>query len=293
MGLATYLPSAQFSIMATSIMLAGGLIWAADYYTSPHAPAALAPAPSTTTTQGMDWKAALANIQGESVLPEPPSAEAIANLLAAAESPNVTDSVGRTLLVNLGEAKAQGLGSDVPTQEKIVANALAKIEPSQEVTLYSTSNLTIVPDSPETLRAYGNSFVTTVERYPGASLDNTLVTIGEAIDSNTQAKLAPLATIGAAYHNIAESLALLPVPQTLVPLHLQIVNNYARIAATYPDLQATLTDPLRGIGGLKLYQSLTQETGRLFINIAQAFEKNGILFSENEPGVAWSLIVAP
>jgi hypothetical protein len=50
---------------------------------------------------------------------------------------------------------------------------------------------------------------------------------------------------------------------------------------------------LRGLAGLKLFQSLTEETGRLFINIAQAFNKNGILFTEGEPGKAWALLIAP
>src|SRR3989344_6662168 len=126
MGIVSYLPSAQFSLTLTSVLLAGGLIWAADYYTSPAGPPTIAPVqvPSAITAQGLDWKAALANIQGEPTLPTPPSAEVVANLLSASETPNVTETIGRTILVNLGEEKAQGLGSDTPTQERIVENAL-------------------------------------------------------------------------------------------------------------------------------------------------------------------------
>ncbi|MDZ4225915.1 MAG: hypothetical protein U1C66_00290, partial [Patescibacteria group bacterium] len=205
---------------------------------------------------------------------------------------NVTASVGRSLLVNLGEAKVQGLGSDIPTQEQIVASALAQIDASQEITLYTTANLTLVDDSPQTLTTYGNSVVVVLEQYPGASVEKVLLAVGNATDSGKSSYLAELAGIATAYKNIARELGSLPVPKTLSPLHLQVVNNFAKIAAACADMQVVLTDPLRGLAGLKVYQSLTEETARLFINIAQALDKNGILFSEDEPGYAWSLLVA-
>src|SRR3989344_6334853 len=156
MGIGSYIPSAQFSLILTSVLLAGGFIWAADYYTSPKNPSAMGPAPTPAayTTQGLDWRAALATIQGEPTLPTPPSADVVANLLAASETPNVTETIGRTILVNLGEAKSQGLGSDTPTQERIVSSALAKIDSSQNTTLYTTADLTTVSGSPQTLTAY-------------------------------------------------------------------------------------------------------------------------------------------
>jgi len=295
MGLASYLPSQQFSVILSSVLLAGGLIWAADYYTSPAKPPTIAPAqtPSAITTNGLDWKAALSAIEGEPVLPEPPSEETVANLLAASETSNITTSIGRSILVNLGEAKAQGLGSDIPTQERIVEGALEKIEAGQGATLYTNTNLALVADSAETLKLYGNTVVTILNSHPEASFDNTLLTVGEAVDTGSSAKLASLGAIAAGYKSIVSELLAVSVPQTLAPLHLQVVNNFSRIVASYADMQVTLTDPLRGVGGLKLYQNLTDETGRLFINIAQALQRNGILFNENEPGAAWNLLVAP
>jgi len=295
MGIASYLPSPQFSLILTSVLCAGGLIWAADYYTSPQAPPTItsAPTPSALTTGGLDWKAALATIQGESALPEPPSEEAVANLRALAEGPNTTAAVGRAILVNLGEAKAQGLGSDIPTQERIVASALAKLDTSQDVTLYTSADLTLVTENPETLASYGNRVAITLGQHSQASVESVLLAVGNATDSGDPSHLEVLTAVAAAYKSIAVELAGLATPQTLSPLHLQAVNNFVRIAAACEDMQVVLTDPLRGLAGLKEYQSLTQETGRLFISIAQALNKDGILFSEGEPGYAWSLLVAP
>lgn len=295
MGPTSYLPSAQFSLILTSIMLAGGLIWAADYYTSPGGPPVVAPVqtPSALTTEGLDWKAALAAIQGESTLPEPPSEEVVAKLLAAAESPNTTASVGRAILVNLGEAKAQGLGSDTPTQERIVENALSKISATSQAKLYTVAELALVADNPQTLAAYGNGVITLLERYPEASVETVLLAIGNTIDLGEASHLAAISGAARAYQGIARELSLLAVPKTLSPLHLQIINNFARIAAACEDMLTVLNDPLRGLAGLKSYQRLTEETARLFISVAQSFKGNGILFNEGEPGVAWSLLVAP
>lgn len=293
MGLASYLPSAQFSVTVTSIMLAGGLIWAADYYTSPPGPANISPTqtPSAITSQGLDWKAALDAIQGESTLPTPPSEEVVANLLAASETSNITETIGRTILVNLGEAKSQGLGSDIPTQERIVENALTKIGASAQVTLYTANDLTTVSSDPQTLNAYGNGVITILEQHPSASVEAALIAVGNATDSGDPSYVNELATIAAAYKSIARELAALPVPSTLGPLHLQIANNFARIGAACADMQTVFTDPLRGLAALRTFQSLTEETNRLFINIAQVLDKNGILFSEGEPGHAWSLLI--
>ena len=295
MGISSYLPSAQFSVILTSVLLAGGLIWAADYYTSPRAAPTIVPAqtPSAVTADGLDWKAALTAIQGENTLPSPPSKEAVAGLLAASQTSNVTDSVARGLLINLGEAKVQGLGSDIPTQERIVAEALAKLKPGQEAELYTITNLATVADTPQTLRAYGNAVIEVLNNHPKAVLEDTLLAVGNAVDLNDPSQLKSLDDIEAAYRGIASDLVVLVVPQTLSPLHLQVVNNLVLIATTHTDMRAVLTDPLRGLAALKLFQSLTGETGRLFINIAQALDKNGILFSEEEPGYAWNLLVAP
>lgn len=291
MGVASYLPSPQFSLVLSSVVIAGGLIWAADAYTSPATAPTVAPVQTSSaiTSQGLDWKAALAAIQGENVLPEPPSEASVATLLAASETPNVTATLGRTVLVTLGEAKAQGLGSDIPTQERIVAEALAKVESSQKLNLYVAGDLTTAQDTPELVTAYGNGVATILTRHPEASYEAVLLAIGD-IEGGGETKLAQTA---AAYKTAARELSAMVVPQTLAPLHLQVVNNLARIGAACEDLTDVLSDPVKGLVALQNFQSLSEETGRLFINIAQAFDKNGILFSENEPGAAWNLLVGP
>lgn len=127
--------------------------------------------------------------------------------------------------------------------------------------------------------------------HPTASARNTLIAIGQATDNNDPSYLASFKDMGKEYKAISSDLAKITVPQTLAPVHLQIVNNYSQIADTYPSMQAVIDDPLRGLAALQLYQSLTQETARLLTSIAEQFSKNGILFNKDEPGNTWSLLV--
>lgn len=293
MSIVSYLPSAQFSIIVSSILVSGGLVLAADYITSPAEP----PSVSASPTQGgvdTKWQETLRAIQEQNPLgglPPAPNPTAVAELLEAAQTPNITNTVARTLLINLSEAKSQGLGSDIPTQEALVANALSQIEQERGAPAYVSGDLTLSSETAAAHKTYGNGIMTILNLHPKASYMDTILAVGDAIDTSKGTKLGELTTIQAEYRAVARELAALPVPPTFVPLHLQVINDFARIAETYNDMKVVLEDPLRGLVGLQLYESLTNELGRVFINIAQAFSKNGILFSTEEPGSTWALLL--
>jgi hypothetical protein len=53
-----------------------------------------------------------------------------------------------------------------------------------------------------------------------------------------------------------------------------------------------VNDPLRGLQGLQVYQSAAGISVKVFTNIAQALNKNGILFKKDEPGAAWAALLS-
>jgi hypothetical protein len=124
-----------------------------------------------------------------------------------------------------------------------------------------------------------------------ASYFDTLLAVGYATDLGDESKLEPLLGIGQAYKGLVGELALISVPQTLTPLHLQILNNLSGISNLYADMATILKDPLRGLAAFELYESLTEETSRVFTNIGQQLSSSGILFNESEPGYAWSSFI--
>jgi len=293
MSIASYLPSSQFSVTVASIAAAGGLIIGAQYITRPQNPSAeLYAAPEARSTS--DWEAALAQVQATvPSLPEVPNQDTVSALLQAAKSDNLTDTVARTLLVNLSNASSQGLGADIPTQDKIVAMAAQAAAPPQAKKIYSQSDLVLTDNTPQTQKDYGNAVMVVLGRYTGATSQAVLLAVSKATDNNDPAELKALVRIQAEYEGLVEDLASVAVPKTIAPMHVQALNSLGTVAASVEDLQKILNDPLRGLQALKQYQSKLGEVGRVFTSIAEALSKNGILFNKDEPGSAWAVFTSP
>ena len=238
-----------------------------------------------------NWGAVLEDIQAQDpsyTLPEAPTESSIAAFLDAAESPNLTDTVGRTLLVNLSAAKSQGLGDDLPTQDQILAQATAQLPTKSSAKKYFENNLNIVEPSKDTLRSYGNAVVTALIEHPDIEPQRTYITIGMTTDTGDTSYLQSLAGIRREYDALVADLLSIPVPRTFVPLHLQMVNALAYAATTYADMALLPSDPLRALAALQLFQSQSDEVGRVFTTLAQAFSNNAIIFTKDEPGHAWN-----
>jgi hypothetical protein len=291
-----FLPSAQFALIVGSIAASGGLVLAAQYFTGapkiPSSTLAPAPAPTDLATVDPNWEQTLLAIQGPTTSLTPPASTTVATLLDAAKSTNVTTTVAQSLLVNLFDAKSQGLGSDIPTQDQLVAQAAAQIQQDKSAPAYQASDLTPSDQTPIALKAYGNAVMAAMAAHPKANYNDTLFALGYTTDSGDPAQIAKLASIQKEYRALAHDLALIPGPPTMMPLHLQIVNDLSYVADTYTSLEAAHDDPLKAIGGLQTYQSLIDETTRVFINIAQILKQNGILFNKDEPGAAWTSLLS-
>lgn len=297
MSVRKYLPSTQFSVMCLSLALSIGLVFAADQITKPK-PASLAVAdvPSTPTSGGKDWESTLYAIQAQnssSLLPEAPDQSVVDGLRQAAQTANVTDSVGKTLLVNLTNANTQGLGADIPTQNQLIASALQQIKSgaTANTKTYTPDDLVVVADTTASLRAYGIAVERVLATHPNASIGKTLVILGNYING-TSNQLAQLAAIQKEYALLAKDLANTSVPQSLTPFHLQMVVGYEQMAETYPNMQSMADDPLRGLAGLQQYNSLKDTQQTVFINIAQILNKDGILFSKDGPGALWTALLS-
>src|SRR5262249_2890777 len=155
-----YLPSKQFSLIAVSLFLSAGLVFAADYVTGPSSHNSLfvdMQANAQKPAAAGSWQDALAAGQDNSglSLPPVPDQNTVDALLQAAQSNNLTQSISRSLLVNLVSAKGQGLGSDIPTQNELVAQALAQVPASADKKTYYAEDLTLSDNSSASLHAYG------------------------------------------------------------------------------------------------------------------------------------------
>lgn len=283
-----YLPSAKLITIVVSLALAGGLVTAAQYVTRKPGLGSIATAP-TNPAPTEAWQQTLEEIQLEAGITAPvPAPQAVVDeLLAAAKSTNLTTSIGRTLLVNLSSAGASGLGSDIPTQDAIIEAAAAQVGADIAAT-FTAADVIKVAQTKESLYLYGNQLITTLLIYPDAEAGAVAYAFGEALDYQDKVKLAPVRRAADAYRATAEALMQLPVPDTLAPLHVQIANRLAAMGRAAGEMATVLEDPLRGLGGLQVFQSSGEEVARLLTTIAKWFDNGGILFTKDDPGAAWS-----
>jgi len=289
-----YLPSRQFSLIAISLLLSTVLVFAADRITTPSASGSLT---VDTKTQAAaptgNWQDSLAAVQDSSGISLPPASDQneVEALLQAAQSNNLTDSISRSLFVNLVNAKSQGLGGDIPTQEQIVTQALSQVPASTGVKTYTAADLTVIDNSPASLRAYGNAVMRILIDNSNNEYAKTMVVIDAATTQNDASQLELLKTIRKTYVRIGSELVEVPAPKMLAPFHLQLVNDYANMVTAYDGMQNLIGDPLGGVAAIQQYRTLTQDAGQMFINIAQTFDKNDIIFDKNEPGATWAILL--
>ena len=289
----SYLPSAQFTLIVGALLVALGLVYVAQRLT---APPSLGIITQTTTPSNTDnWQADLYAVQGQNAstsIPQPVNPAAVAQALKEAQTSNLTDSVGRTLLIDLTNAKSQGLGDDTPTQQAILADATSQISHNPSI-VYTSSDLHIVSDSATTRRAYGNQVMLIFLEHSSASSVQIMAAIAQATDNNDPSPLQTLPGIQKQYKAIVQNLLTTPVPQTLSPLHLLMVNDLENMTETISGMEVVLNDPVRGSVSVQQFNSLLSEENRVFTNIAQALQKDGILFNKNEPGSTWSVFLSP
>jgi hypothetical protein len=251
-----YLPSPKFLVLVGSFFLASGLVFAANAVTGGNSRMSVVSiAPSSADDAQTSWEASLYNIQaqnGSSTVPDPIDPATIDQLNAAVDNGNLTESVGKSLLINLTNAKQQGLGDDTPTQTSIINQAVDQIN-STKVSTYTMSDIHVVPDSAASQRAYGNQLMATFKAYPGADSYATLVAIGYATDNGDKTQIPKLVAIQKQYDALTRALVAVPVPQSLAPLHLLIVNDFRNMTSTYTDITQIFSDPLRSLAAIQKY----------------------------------------
>lgn len=295
MSVRKYLPSAQFATIVGALAISGGLVIAAQYVTNrPTGPTSLTTA--SDAPQQQDWQKTLDEIQASSgvTLPNAPDQATVDKLVAGVQSSNLTNSVARSLLIKLTDAKAQGLGDDIPTQNQLIADATASLQQQQQAstTVYNQSDLATVAQTKDSLRNYGNEVMRVFAAHDQAKTQPVLLAAGQAVDYNDNKYLSTLPAIQADYLALARDLAATPVPSTLVPLHLEVVNDLAAMGSAVGDMRSLVSDPLRGLMGLQSFESAGNEATRVLTTIADTFSKSGILFNKDEPGASWSAFVS-
>jgi len=292
MNIRPYLPSARFAVLAVALLIGIGLVSGAAWITNPRQSGVQLQNTggngAIATFSDSDWQEAFASSTAFQ------TAATIQNqaekLMEASRTNNLTDSIGRSLLINAAALQGQGLGDN---QDQIVSSALAQWKNAQAVSsTYAVADLSTIQDSQAALHAYGNAIALVLTEHAQATYGNTMLPVSLAVDNNDPKTLSKLSAIAGEYRALAKDIAAIPVPKLLVDIELQIANNYMQMAAACLGMQTVLSDPARGLAALQNYASLFNQTEQLFIQMTEKLQSSRILFGSDEPGSVWAKLYA-
>ncbi len=179
------------------------------------------------------------------------------------------------------EGKIQNGGT--PDIQGLVSNAVTAIEKNTESKRHSRLELSIIPDTTEDMRAYGNKIVQiTNDRSTRSEPEMNIV--GRALETNNPKLLEDLKPIRDGYQNIINDTLLVPVPESLVQQHLDLLNAYEAIHTDIEAMLVSFSDPLYSLARVKRYESDAKGLLQSYTAIHAALNAVGIQYGNDEPG---------
>ena len=203
---------------------------------------------------------------------------------------NLTDSIGKTLLIQMTALQGQGIADSANAQVTVAEEALALAQSQQKPLppTYAQSNLTFSSNSPNDLRAFGNLLPKTINAHPKAAGNVALYPLAVALDNNSEASLSLLRPIAAEYRALAAAVMKLPTPPMFAPYSVALANNYMAIAVACDEMAQVHGDPLRGMLGLQNFVERNAQNAQVLYRIGETLKNSGIVFTRAESGAIWS-----
>ncbi len=168
-----------------------------------------------------------------------------------------------------GKAK----GQDFSKPEKFIGTAVTAIENNTRSKQHTRIELTIVPTTPESIHAYGNSVAEiiktrSIENEPeGAILERAL----KEKNAELLKTLEPIETV---YANMIADTIVMEVPDIFVNTHIEYLDALEAIRLDIDAMQLSFTDPLYTLARVKGYQV---DAGKLLegmVGIARILKEN-------------------
>lgn len=165
----------------------------------------------------------------------------------------------------------------------LVNNAVKAIEANTETKTYSRSDLTIIPNSTDALRTYGND-ITRIVRDKSVEGRNEALILEEALISNNKEVLEKLTPIRAAYESTLTDSRRVAVPERMVEHHLALLNTYEALYTDIVAMEQAFSDPLYTLARIKRYQEDAAGLFYAFKNISDVLRADGITYGTGDPG---------
>jgi len=163
-----------------------------------------------------------------------------------------TDIVSRSLISNYLALKQNGTLNNESAQKLIDQTLALTNQLGGQVVL--ETKLNIIPDNGvQTITDYGNNLGNILKNNKPKEIKDEREIISQAVASKDPQKIEELDGIIVIYENIATDLTLMPVPQTFVKAHLDIINGIKGMVISLKEIKTIFDDPIRSLSSIQLY----------------------------------------
>ncbi len=190
----------------------------------------------------------------------------------------LTDRLAKEVFVNYAGQEA---GTETRSEEEVINAILSQIDTSSlPQAVFSLTNVKMfIPRTNEDIRTYGNQV--------GKIIKNNYQVIADKKQTIT------LEEIGEIHKKMGNEIINADVPTTITQQHLALANAYVILGESFIIIaKDEKKDPLKSLLAIRTAKTAAENLDLNNKEINSYFNKNGILFTNDETGIVWSRIVS-
>jgi len=177
-----------------------------------------------------------------------------------------TDKFSREFLATVSTLNQNGTLDDA-TVEKLSSSLADNIKNSAPRKVYTLADIKITNDSTQTIKKYSDVFESLAPKNPTKYTVLDVLQKFSADENNIDVSvLSELDPIIEQTNKIIAGMVKMEIPQSLAPLHLDVINGFERIAENLNDIKLYDTDVIAALSGMSKYN---QNSTTLVSNITK------------------------
>ena len=178
---------------------------------------------------------------------------------------------------NLSQSQLQTIATEALNQLSSSVTAAPDFKSLQDLSLTATAGQ-------NSLRSFANAAGAVFLANTANASTSEINYLKDAVQNNDTSALVHITEIAKAYRDTATGLAALPVPSTLAPYDLAIINALARLSGILTDFTKVNSDPLSAMLALQQYPSAVQALGNGFIGVNSVYVTANVTMAPTDPG---------
>lgn len=122
-----------------------------------------------------------------------------------------------------------------------------KIEAEPIADVYTRKMVNVVESTPASISDYYESFINLAIKYGDKNMGDELIFINQGLQNKDPNAVKQVKSISDTYRAFGKEFIKVPVPNTLVNVHLALANDYEKVGLSVAGLKDVLSDPLNGV----------------------------------------------